>query len=330
MRLILTALTLCSLIAAPLQAACSGQSLRDALTESEAETLLRRLDATPYAEGNHWRATKGDEVLHLIGTMHLSDDRLTAPAARLEPLVRSAGLLLLEMTAVEEAELQASLQSDMDMLLLPDRTLPDLMPEEDWQQLAAAMRQRGMPPFMGARMRPWYVSMLLAIPPCMADRLEDANGLDARLEAVATKAGVPTQALEPYDTGFAAFADLPMDTQLLMIRSALSSPEDAEDLFETVLASYFDETHGAGQIVLEVLSPRLTPMTEAETAEVFAVLDEALIAGRNRAWIPVILKALEQSEGTVVAGFGAAHLAGDQGVLKLLEAEGFTLERQVF
>ncbi|MGP6087688.1 TraB/GumN family protein [Antarctobacter jejuensis] len=330
MRLILIATTLCSLLAAPLYAACAGQSLLNALTEGEAEALQSRLDATPYAEGNHWRATRGDDVLHLIGTMHLSDDRLNAPADRLAPLVKSADLLLLEMTAVEEAELQASLQSDMDMLLLPDQTLPDLLPEEDWDQLAEAMRQRGLPPFMGARMRPWYVSMLLAIPPCLADRLEDRNGLDARLEAAAQDAGVRTMALEPFDTGFAAFADLPMDMQMLMIRSALSSPKDAEDLFETVLSSYFAETHGAGQIVLEVLSPRLTPLTEAETTEVFAVLDEALISGRNRAWIPVILQALDDTKGTVVAGFGAAHLGGEQGVLNLLKQEGFALERLPF
>lgn len=330
MRLILFALTLWSLVAGPLQAACNGRNLFEALTPTEADALQSRLAATPYAEGNHWRATRNGKVLHLVGTMHLSDDRLDGPAERLGPLVRDADLLLLEMTQTEESELQARLLNDADMLLLPDQTLPELLPEDDWQQLADAMRERGMPPFMGARMRPWYVSMLLAVPPCMVSRLEDRNGLDARLEAAAIGAGIPTRALEPYDTGFAAFADLPMDTQLLMIRSALSSPGDSEDLFETVLASYFAETHAAGQIVLEVLSPRLTPLTEQETAEVFAMLDKALIAGRNRAWIPVILQALQQADGPVVAGFGAAHLGGEQGVLKLLEAEGFTLERQAF
>ena len=330
MRPFLITLTICSLLAAPLQAACSGQNLFTSLTEAETRLLQSRLDETPYAEGNHWRATKGNEVLHLVGTMHLSDDRLTAPAKRLEPLVRSAALLMLEMTDEEETQLQARLKTDMDMLLLPDRTLPELMPEDDWDKLAKALTLRGMPAFMGARMRPWYVSMLLAIPPCMAAQIDDQNGLDARLEAAARDAGVPTLALEPYDTGFAAFANLPMTTQLLMVRSALSSPEDSEDLFETVLTSYFAQTHGAGQIVLEVLSPRLTPLTQAETTKVFAVLDEALITRRNLAWMPVILNALAQTDGTVVAGFGAAHLSGEHGLLKLLEDEGFTLERLPF
>lgn len=330
MRLILLALTLWTLCAAPLRAACEGQDLSGSLTAEERAVLQERLAAAPYPEGNHWRATRNGEVLHLVGTVHLADPRLDAPADRLLPLVEDAAMLLLEMTQAEQDELERALASRADMLLLPDSTLPELLPEEDWQQLAEAMRARGMPPFMAAKMRPWYVSLLLSMPPCMTARLGERNGLDARLEAAAGAAGVPTRALEPYDTGFAAFAEMPFDTQILMIRAALSAPDAAEDLFETVLSAYFAETHAAGQIVLEVLSPRLSPLTEEENALVFETLDETLIAGRNRAWIPVILSALEDTEGPVVAAFGAAHLPGEVGVLNLLAQEGFTLERLPF
>jgi uncharacterized protein len=46
---------------------------------------------------------------------------------------------------------------------------------------------------------------------------------------------------------------------------------------------------------------------------------------RNRAWIPVLVTAA--TEAPVVAAFGALHLSGQDGVLALLEAEGFTLQR---
>ncbi|MBL9053177.1 MAG: TraB/GumN family protein, partial [Tabrizicola sp.] len=45
---------------------------------------------------------------------------------------------------------------------------------------------------------------------------------------------------------------------------------------------------------------------------------------RNRAWIPVLTKAA--AEGPVFAAFGALHLSGKEGVLNLLEQEGFTIE----
>lgn len=330
MRPILLVLTFFSLLAGPLHAACNGQDLTPSLTTAERAELDARLADLPYASGNHWRATRGDAVLHLIGTMHLGEPRLDGPTTRLTPLVEGAGLLMLEMAADEKTALETALTTRMDMLLLPDKTLPDLLPEAEWQVLADAMRQRGVPPFMGAKMQPWYVSILLAIPSCMTEQLAEANGLDARLERQAAAAGVQTRSLEPYETGFEAFADMPFETQMLMVRSALSAPEDGEDLFETMLTAYFAEDHGASQLVLEVLSPRLTPLSEAENTLVFRALDEALIASRNRAWIPVLLDALQQTDGYVVAAFGAAHLAGQEGVLQLLANEGFTLTRLPF
>ena len=57
----------------------------------------------------------------------------------------------------------------------------------------------------------------------------------------------------------------------------------------------------------------------------FARMEASLMTERNRAWIPVIEAAA--ANGPVLAAFGALHLSGEDGVLALLEREGFTLER---
>jgi uncharacterized protein YbaP (TraB family) len=217
-----------------------------------------------------------------------------------------------------------------NLLLLPDQSLPELLPEEEWQRLSEALNARGLPPFMGARMRPWYVSMILSVPPCMAGQLAEQNGMDAQLEKVAEAAGVETRALEPYDTAFGLFSEMPMEAQLAMIRSALAAPEINEDIFETLLTAYFNEYHAAGQAVLDLLTPRLTGMPREEYEHLFVAFNEALVSERNHAWIPVILDTMDAAEGPVVAAFGAAHLSGEDGVLRLLEAEGFSLEKATF
>lgn len=329
-RFLFTGLVCLTLLpASQVIAACAGQDLRPTLTEAERTKLQAGLAARPYGTGNHWRATRDDEVLHLIGTVHLEDPRLAGPNERMTPLIEGAAMVLLEMTATERTELQMAMGTAPDLLLLEGATLPDLLSEDDWALLSDALRARGMPPFMAARFRPWYVSMLLALPPCLADALSDQAGLDARIEQIASGAGVPLRALEPFDTGFRAFDAVALDTQIDMLRASLTEPADSEDLFATVLDSYMDEAHAESWLLAQVLAPRFSPM-DGTQEEAFAALGRTLLDSRNRAWIPVILQALEQTEGPVVAAFGAGHLSGDEGVLQLLENEGFALERLPF
>ena len=98
----------------------------------------------------------------------------------------------------------------------------------------------------------------------------------------------------------------------------------------TLLAAYFAEHHAEGQLVLDVLTPRLVGMDPAEYMALFKTFNEALITRRNHAWMPIILEAVDGADGPVVAAFGAAHLSGQDGILNLLTQEGFTVERAAF
>ncbi|SHH98114.1 TraB/GumN family protein [Marivita hallyeonensis] len=317
--------------AQPALAECDGTDLRTTLTDEERAQLAAELDGVPFPAGNHWRATRDGRDIHLIGTMHLSDPRLDAPVERLRGVVERADLLLLEMTQEDEEALQTRLASDPSflMLMLMDTTLPELLAEEQWQQMSEALSARGIPPFVASRFQPWYVSMLLAIPPCVDLETMSGSGMDARLQAIARAAGIPRAALEDAATIFAAFTEQPQEMQIDMMLSALVEPGVSEDLFETLLASYFDEAPAEGWAVSTILAERYSPIDPDEAAAIFGVMEEQLLVDRNRAWIPVLVDA-SQTHETVVAAFGAAHLPGADGVLALLEAEGFTLERLPF
>lgn len=330
MKRFLAALTIWLGLAAPALSECAGQDLRAQLDPEQRAEIAARLAETPYAEGNHWRATRGQEVIHLVGTVHLPDPRLDGPTDRLRPLVEGAGALLLEMAAPEQAALETAMKTRPEIVVISGNTLPELLSEDDWARLSEAMRDRGIPPFMGAKMQPWLISMMLAMPPCIAPDLAEQNGLDHRLEKLANAAGVPVQSLESYEAAIGIFGETPMETQLAMIRSALIGPQVSEDLFATMLGAYFDEAHAETMITLDVLTPELTPLTPEENAAVSEMMQSGLIEGRNRAWLPVLLQAVEQTDGPVVAAFGAAHLGGEAGMLRLLEQEGFTLDRLPF
>ncbi len=330
MRKFLFALPVWLMLSPFASAQCAGHDLRETLTSAERDRLDALLAEMPYPAGNHWRAEKDGEVIPLVGTMHLSDPRLEAPLERLRPVVRDAGALLLEMPRAQEKQLQAAVTTQPDLLFLSDATLPELMDEEDWQALSKAAKAHGIPPFMAAKFRPWYLSMMLSMPACAQEALQEQNGFDKQLETVAENMGVPTVALEPYDAAFAIFNAEPVEDQIEMMTASLAAEKQGEDSFATTIAAYFDEEAGEMWHMAQILLERQDTFTAEEAAEVMEESGEALLAQRNRAWIPVILKTADKAGKPIVAAFGAAHLPGEEGVLNLLAEEGFTLTREPF
>lgn len=316
-----------ALTTAPLAADCTGSNLIAALPAEEAAALRAETGRQPFATGLFWRATRGAEVIHLIGTFHLDDPRHVATMERLSPVLDGATALLVEAGPEEEAALKTRLARDPSLMINSEGpTLREALPEAEWQALAAAMEARGVPAFMASKLRPWYLTMLLGVPACNLAALADgSNGLDRQLVEEAEARAIPVQALEPYDTIFGIFGDLPQKEQLEMITSALAMEPRSADMAVTLADSYFAEE---GRLIWEFLRVETLKMpgyTPERVDEEFALTEEVLMNKRNRAWIPVIEAAA--AKGPVLVAFGALHLSGKEGVLALLEAQGFRVER---
>jgi uncharacterized protein len=102
----------------------------------------------------------------------------------------------------------------------------------------------------------------------------------------------------------------------------------SQDFSVTLADTYFA---GEGRLIWEFMRREtlaLPGYTPARVDREFATMETAMMTTRNRAWIPVIEAAA--TRGHTLAAFGALHLSGDQGVLALLKAKGFTLERLPF
>lgn len=327
----LTCLALIFLMAAPMvRAECRGENLLAKMAPEERRALLAASDAVPYPRGNLWRAKRGDAVVHVVGTYHLDDPRHAAVMTRVAPMVEAAAVVLVEAGPEEEAALMADLKRDPSLMVMTEGpTLREALPEAEWQLLAEAMRARGVPPFMVSKFRPWYVSMLLALPACGMEGAGTGTvgkgGLDGMIIAKAQASGVPVRALEPHDTVFKQFGAMSFEDQLGMITSALALEPVSADYAVTLADAYFDQE---ARLIWE-LTRRMSmqvPGVPVEQVEAdFAQMERMLMTDRNRAWIPVIEAAA--TEGRVVAAFGALHLSGETGVLRLLEEAGFTIER---
>lgn len=310
--------------AAPATAECHGLNLLDLMPAAEREAITALADAQPFPRGNFWLAEREGDRITVIGTYHLDDPRHAATVDRFAPEVAAANLLLVEAGPEEEKALQQHVGRDPSVMVITEGpALNQILPPETWDRLAEAARTRGVPPFMAAKFRPWYITVLLAVPPCAMEAMADPNGLDARLIDSAAASGIPVRALEPYDTVFSIFGAMSEADQIAMIEQTLAMEDSITDFSETLADAYFD---GDGRLMWELMrhmSYDAPGYTREQVDAEMAVLEEVLMNSRNRAWIPVIEEAA--AEGPLVVAFGALHLSGEEGVLNLLQRNGWTV-----
>ncbi|WP_341367407.1 TraB/GumN family protein [Yoonia sp. BS5-3] len=310
----------------PAAAQCVGSSYAEQLSPAEQAELRRVTDAIPYAQGTLWTATRDSDVITIVGTVHIYDPRLEPLYAQIEENVLSADLVLLEATPAEEAELEQMVITQPDLLFITEGpTLPELLDAETWELIADASTQRGIPGFMAAKMQPWYLSLILSIPPCATqDMLTGRLGLDHMIMAGAEDAGVPMQALESVTTMFDLFTNNPVDEQIDMLMVNLTSPEVQQQLFVSMLDSYFAQEVGALWEMTRIAMAEVPGIDPSTAEDVFAEMEQSLLVTRNHNWMPVITDAVAAHDNLVIA-VGAAHLMGEDGILRLLENDGWDL-----
>lgn len=309
----------------PALAECHGTNIFDALPAAEQTRLTEAAHAAPYAQGLLFRATKGAQQITLAGTYHLPDARHAGIVDALSEALSGATELLVEAGPEEQAKLQNAIKTDPTLMFSTGKTLPELMSEEDWDQTKAALAAYGVPAFLAAKMRPAFVAMTLSLPPCaMEDVAKGQGGLDMQVMEAADEDGVRVQALEPWDTVFTLFNGIKEAEALEMLRAAVIGAPLAEDMGVTMGDLYFRKEP---RLIWELAREQALAggMDPVEVESQMKLSEDLLMVARNRNWLPKIEAAAEK--GPVVVAVGALHLSGDEGLLKLLEGDGWTIAR---
>lgn len=323
---LVSAAALVWLAAVPATAACTGRNLFVDMDPARLAEIEAATDAVPFPTGNFWRATRGDQVITIAGTYHFDDARHAPNLAALTPHITGATTVLVEAGPEEEKALMAHIAEDPSTMVITEGLpLNQRLAPEVWDPLKTALSDRGIPPFMTAKFQPWYVLTLLSIPPCaMSAMTEKPKGLDGAVIDTALAAGVPVRGLEPFDTLFTIFDGMTPEELTEMLVATLAIEDMSEDYFTTLVDSYFSGDSRKAWELMRFVSYDMPGYTRAQIDADFARMEELVAASRNRAWIPVLTEAAAQ--GPVFTAFGALHLSGQDGVLNLLQKEGFTLE----
>jgi len=264
-----------------------------------------------------WKVSDADNAVYLLGSFHLlakSDYPLSADVDRAfddaESLVFEVAPDDLDDPGIT-AKMLALATSD------PASTLARVVPADLAPALDARLARLGLPPERVAGFEPWFVDTMLVTLLGQRAGYAPEDGLDRVLMARAKVAGKPATGLETVDQQLATLDATPLAEQLASLREFVEEGDHA--------AARLDELHAAWRAAD---LPALETMTREDMLELTPVTYQRLNVERNRAWLPRLDAMLARGRGhDVLVVVGALHLLGDDGVVALLRARGYRVER---
>ncbi len=270
----------------------------------------------PYGQGVLWRVERADAApSHVFVTMHTADPVVVdLPPAVTKAFVAADSLVLeIVMSNRVRGELGRA-------MLLPDgRGLEAIAGPRRFARVLEAGKRYDMPRDQLNRFKPWALTMFFSLPPSELQRQAvGRTPLDQMLQSRASARGIPLHGLEAIAEQIDVLADLTEPDQLVLLDSALDANPHIESLFESMKRAYLDRD-------LAALHRLAEEMPKDSSRKIQELYFERLIDARNHRMAARLAARL--AEGNAFVAVGALHLSGPQGVLKLLEQEGYTLTR---
>ena len=263
--------------------------------------------ACRYTKGLLWKIERGgNKPSYLFGTIHISDPRVTNLPAPVRDAFNAAASFTMELIFDG-----AGITHLAEIMFFNDgRTLEGAIGAKRYAEVQRLLAERGTPSTDLEKKKPWAVVMLLSAPP------QSGIALDLQLQVDATLRSKPTYGLETVQEQIAMFDGLAMADQVAMLDSTLRHYRESQKLFESIVQAY------VARDLTRLMTLTEPPSTAtADDRRVHTTVMERLLLSRNTRMVERMQPRLQQ--GNAFIAVGAAHLAGERGILPLLEQAGF-------
>ena len=265
-----------------------------------------------FERGLLWRVSRpGVAPSHVFGTIHVPDARvgeLPAQARRAFERSRSLMLEFVPDPYARERFLEAAMYLDR-------RTLEEEIGHDDFERAVEQLAPIGLSREFVGKLKPWGALLNLRAP-------QAAEGAtpDARLAEMARARRVPLAQIEGVEEQIFTFDEMPMESQVALLRHALAHRDELLQLAERTLQAYLDRDLAGIWRLRQDYDARHPEMAPHQAALLKRVL-------YDRSVVMAFRMQRELRRGQAFVALGALHLYGEKGVLALLEADGYRTAR---
>ncbi|MEM1001929.1 MAG: TraB/GumN family protein [Bacteroidota bacterium] len=267
--------------------------------------LIINLSAQELAKSTLWKI-EGNELTsasYLFGTIHITCNANLE--GKIDTALKNTEQLVLELD-FDDPQLQANMMQSI--MMKEDSKISDFLSEEDYKILDEFLtKELGMGLTMMNQMKPFFIQASLY------PKLIDCPMQSYELQLVETSKAQNEEVfgLETVQEQMQVFDDIPYEDQLKdLVKMAKDNMAKDKTLFAEMVEIYESEDIEA-----------MLDMTGDEDYSTISQHQDLLLENRNKNWISKI-ESYAKDKPTFF-GVGAAHLAGNNGVIQLLRDKGY-------
>jgi uncharacterized protein YbaP (TraB family) len=285
-----------------------------ALVAASTPVLSQAAQSTKkFSKGLLWRVSRGGvRPSYVFGTIHIAD-----PRVRDVPEAVGRALLQSKYYYVESFQGEREAVRFFETARFEDgRRLEPLIGAQAYAQVAEILRAREVPENVIARVKPWAALINLTETPEDYEKVT----LDQKLLELAREHGLSVLGLESIEDQISAFDKIPLKTQVELLRHALAHRDELAALLEPAIEAWLRRDLAGIHAATDRIGRRYPEMAEHYRILFKTAVENRSIVMAHRLFTPL-------REGRVFAAVGANHLYGPDGILALIEQQGYRVER---
>jgi uncharacterized protein YbaP (TraB family) len=265
-----------------------------------------------HGQGILWQIEGGAAApSYLFGTMHSTDPEIATPPAPVAERLHQANSLTVEIVMNPEVVMQLA----MAMVLTDGRTLDGIVGPELFEQVTEVGAGYGLQRQQLKLFKPWVLMAMFSLPPAeMVRAAQGGKSLDEVLQIEAAARGTAVHGLESAEEQIAVLQSPSEADQVALLREVVVGYGELGALFARMRGAYLARD-------LADLYRLMQEQVAASDPHLMDSFVDNLIDRRNLLMVERMATRLD--EGNAFIAVGALHLPGDEGILHLLEQQGY-------
>ena len=266
------------------------------------------------ADAAVWKVSNGQNELFIAGTVHILPPAEFPLPTEFDKAYQQADSIVLEAKLPDPTDQQAQMAMIQKLAYPAGETLSQKVSESTYKELKQYLSGLGLNLDELNGFKPGFVLSMMTVMEAHKAGLA-GEGVDAFYDKQAKKDNKEINYLETAEFQLNMLANIGKDNEEKFILETLKEMSKFKPQLEQLIAAW-----RAGDI--NAIDSLILEQAKSKDPQGY----QSMFTDRNRNWIPQISEMLNDKDKELVL-VGAGHLAGDDSVLKMLKAKGYSVTK---